>query len=120
MAAAGLTHTWRQALAIRLAWPVSQATLERLLSGQSAALEADPSLAALLTILRADNPLGDFGSYQAVAELAPGSTITSVAGAATAGAVIAVTVKRPNRPTDPRSPRHDRRYCATLPGIGPP
>jgi hypothetical protein len=72
MAQVGLRHSWRKALAIRLAWPVSQATLERLLSGQSAALEADPSLAALLEILRAENPLGDFGAYQAVAELAPG------------------------------------------------
>jgi hypothetical protein len=72
MAQAGITHGWRQALAIRLAWPVSQATLERLLAGQSAAFEADPSLASLLDILRADNPLGDFGPYQAVAELAPG------------------------------------------------
>lgn len=72
MAAVGLTHTWRKALAIRLAWPVAETTVARLLAGHHDAIEDDPSLARLLTLLRDDNPLGDFGAYQGVAELAQG------------------------------------------------
>lgn len=65
-------HSWRRALAIRVAWPVADRTLAAMLAGRTADLETDPALAGLLAILRADNPLGDFGAYQAVAELAPG------------------------------------------------
>ncbi|MFO1254965.1 MAG: hypothetical protein U1E37_04775 [Sphingomonadaceae bacterium] len=69
---AGLAHGWRSALAIRLTWPVQSATLERLLEGDTRALDADPAFVRLQAILDAGNPLGDFGAYQAVAELAPG------------------------------------------------
>ena len=62
----------KQAWAIRLAWPVSSAVLLRLQSGDMAALDCEDGLAALYAILDADNPLGDFGSYQAVAEVTPG------------------------------------------------
>jgi hypothetical protein len=36
------------------------------------ALDCDEGLADLYAILDADNPLGDFGAYQAVAEVTPG------------------------------------------------
>lgn len=69
---AGQAHRWRPALAIRVTWPVAPETLERLLSGDERALAEDPAFAQLLSIMKADNPLGDFGDYQAVTELAPG------------------------------------------------
>ena len=69
---AGQIHRWRPALAIRLTWPVAPETLERLLVGDEKALGDDLAFARLLAILGADNPLGDFGIYQAVTELAPG------------------------------------------------
>lgn len=62
----------RQARAIRVAWPVSLETLQRLFAGEAAALDCDESLATLRNILDADNPFGDFGAYQAVAEVTPG------------------------------------------------
>lgn len=64
-------HPRRKVRVLRLSWPVDPATLARLQAGESAALEQDPSFATLLTALRADNPLGDFGLYQAVAEVSP-------------------------------------------------
>lgn len=56
---------------LRLSWPVDPATLAALQAGRAGALEDDPSFARLLAALRADNPLGDFGLYQAVAEVTP-------------------------------------------------
>ncbi len=64
--------TMRKVWAIRVAWPVSSAVLLRLQAGDIAALECDDGLASLYAILDADNPLGDFGAYQAVAETALG------------------------------------------------
>ena len=61
----------RNVRVLRLSWPVDPATLVALQSGQADALEADPSFVNLLVALRADNPLGDFGLYQAVAEVSP-------------------------------------------------
>lgn len=69
---AGLVHSWRSALAIRLTWPVQRETLSRLLSGDEQALATDPAFVRLQEIMGASNPLGDFGAYQAVAELSPG------------------------------------------------
>ncbi len=37
-----------------------------------AALDCEEGLAKVYAILDADNPLGDFGPYQAVAEVTPG------------------------------------------------
>ena len=62
----------RRAWAIRLAWPVSSAVLLRLQAGDMAALDCEEGLAKVYAILDADNPLGDFGPYQAVAEVTPG------------------------------------------------
>lgn len=61
----------RKVRVLRLSWPVDPATLSALQSGDTGALEGDASFARLLAALRADNPLGDFGSYQAVAEVTP-------------------------------------------------
>ena len=61
----------RRVRVLRLSWPVAAETLAALQAGRPEALEDDPSSAALLTALRADNPLGDFGLYQAVAEISP-------------------------------------------------
>jgi len=62
----------RKAWAIRCAWPVTSAVLHRLLAGDMAALDCEDGLASLYAILDANNPLGDFGTYQAVAEVGPG------------------------------------------------
>ena len=62
----------RKVWAIRIAWPVSSAVLLRLLAGDTAALDCQDGLANLYAILNDDNPLGDFGAYQAVAEVTPG------------------------------------------------
>ena len=62
----------RKVWAIRLAWPVSSAVLLRLHAGDMAALDCEDGLASLYAILDGDNPLGDFGAYQAVAEVTLG------------------------------------------------
>lgn len=64
-------HPRRKARVLRLSWPVEPVTLAALQSGIPGALETDPSFSRLLAALRADNPLGDFGLYQAVAEVTP-------------------------------------------------
>lgn len=61
----------RKVRVLRLSWPVDPATLAALQAGRTEALDEDPSFARLLAALRADNPLGDFGLYQAVAEVSP-------------------------------------------------
>ena len=62
----------RAATCVRVFVPVTEAALAAMLAGQADAAEADPVLAAILRIVRADNPLGDFGLYSGVAEMAPG------------------------------------------------
>jgi len=57
---------------IRVYCPVAAATLTALIAGDVAVTERDPTLAAMLAIVRDDNALGDFGLYRAVAELSPG------------------------------------------------
>ncbi|WP_088311441.1 hypothetical protein [Novosphingobium sp. B 225] len=66
-----MAQTRRRVRVLRLSWPVAAETLAALQSGNAGALESDPSFAGLLAALRADNPLGDFGLYQAVAEISP-------------------------------------------------
>ena len=56
---------------IRVYCPVAPATLAALMAGHPAAVEDDPTAAALLAILRTA-PLGDFGRYREVVELALG------------------------------------------------
>ena len=62
----------KNAWAIRVTWPVSSAVLLRLQAGDMAALDCEDGLASLFAILDGDNPLGDFGTYQAVAQVTPG------------------------------------------------
>jgi len=62
----------RDALAVKIHCPIAPATLAALLAGDAAALGADPSAAALMNLLRAGTPLGDFGLYHGVVEIAPG------------------------------------------------
>ncbi|MDE2436612.1 MAG: hypothetical protein KGM49_10165 [Sphingomonadales bacterium] len=61
----------RKVRVLRLSWPVQDETHAALLGGDAAALDRDPWFARLLKLLRADNPLGDFGIYRAVAEVTP-------------------------------------------------
>lgn len=72
----------RKVRVLRLSWPVEPLTLAALQSGSAGALEADPSFTKLLAALRADNPLGDFGLYQAVAEVSPRWELFQPQGAA--------------------------------------
>ncbi|NML92615.1 hypothetical protein HHL27_02880 [Novosphingobium sp. TW-4] len=48
------------------------ATLRALLAGEAGALESDPTLAAMLAIIREQSALGDFGLYHGVAEITLG------------------------------------------------
>lgn len=56
---------------IRVYCPVAPATLAAMTAGRAAAVEDDPIAAALLAILRTP-PLGDFGRYREVVEVALG------------------------------------------------
>lgn len=72
----------RDALAVKIHCPIAPATLAALLAGDAAALDADPAAAALMSLLRAGSPLGDFGLYHGVVEIAPGwEHFTPAAGA---------------------------------------
>nr|WP_221236642.1 hypothetical protein [Novosphingobium taihuense] len=43
-----------------------------LIAGDQATLERDATAAAILAVIRAENPLGDFDLYKGVCEIAPG------------------------------------------------
>lgn len=58
----------RRALRVAVHVPVGGETLAALRAGDHDALEADPVLARMLAVLRGPGPLGDFGTYHAVAE----------------------------------------------------
>ena len=62
----------KPALRVSVHVPVAAATLEALLAGDRAALEADPVMTRMLAILRAPGALGDFGVYHGVAEIGLG------------------------------------------------
>jgi hypothetical protein len=61
----------RKVQILRLSWPVEPGTFDALMRHGPSVLDRDPWFARLLTLLRAGNALGDFGQYQAVAEVAP-------------------------------------------------
>ena len=63
---------YRTARAVRIHVPVAPETLAAMLGGESAAMERDPVLSAMLAIVRAQPALGDFGLYNGVAEIALG------------------------------------------------
>ncbi|MDE0879146.1 MAG: hypothetical protein OSB00_10860 [Sphingomonas bacterium] len=57
---------------VRIYCPVAIETLVAMTTRDTAALERDPTLAAMLAIIRDDNPIGDFGPYRSVVEMTPG------------------------------------------------
>ncbi len=67
-----MTIASRAVTTIRIFCPVQPVTLAMLLSAGAAAMDDDPVLGAMLAILREDGPLGDFGVYRNVIEIAPG------------------------------------------------
>lgn len=67
-----MTPARRLAVAVKIHCPVSAATLAAMLAGDASAVERDETAAAILAIIRADNPLGDFALYGGVVEIAPG------------------------------------------------
>lgn len=64
--------TRRRAVAVKIHCPITAQTLAALTAGDEAALERDSAATAILTVIRDDNPLGDFGLYKGVCEIAPG------------------------------------------------
>ena len=52
--------------------PVAADTLRRLAAGEAGAVDEETALSAILAIVRAANPLGDFGPYRGVVELGLG------------------------------------------------
>jgi hypothetical protein len=77
----------RKARAVRIHCPVTAETLSALLVGDKTALERDPVLSAMLTAIREQPALGDFGLYNGVAEVtlgwetfAPGPAATPTLG----------------------------------------
>ncbi|QXQ05517.1 hypothetical protein KX816_14930 [Sphingosinicellaceae bacterium] len=65
-------HSTRAVRVLRVYCPIAAETLVALATGQAAAIDRDATLAAILGIVRGDNPLGDFAPYRSVVELAPG------------------------------------------------
>lgn len=62
----------RRAVAVKIHCPISAETLAAMLAGDDDALERDPAASTILAVIRDDNPLGDFGLYKGVCEIAPG------------------------------------------------
>ncbi|ABD25422.1 hypothetical protein Saro_0977 [Novosphingobium aromaticivorans DSM 12444] len=67
-----MTLARRAAIAVKIHCPVSAATLAAMLAGDASAIELDETAAAILAIIRADNPLGDFALYGGVVEIGLG------------------------------------------------
>ena len=65
-------HVTRAAKVLRVYCPIDSDTLNLLMIGQVSSIDKDGTLATILSIVREDNPLGDFGKYKSVVELAPG------------------------------------------------
>ncbi|MEU5633206.1 hypothetical protein ACH47C_22745 [Streptomyces rishiriensis] len=63
----------RTVRAIKVYWPVAEATLAACAKGDLDALRADESFASLLHVLEASPELGDFGVYDDVFEVALGA-----------------------------------------------
>lgn len=62
----------RRALAVKIHCPIQPETLAAMIAGENGALERDPAASAILAVIRDDNPLGDFGLYKGVCEIASG------------------------------------------------
>jgi hypothetical protein len=79
---------------LRIHCPAAAATVAAMRAGHIDAIERDAVVAPLLAIIRADNPLGDFGTYQNVVEIALGaeSFVPTAASTPTEGVAGAVSV----------------------------
>ncbi len=96
---------------VRIHVPVASETLTAMLAGDGTAAERDPVLAALLGVIRGQNPLGDFGLYSGVTEIAPGweafrsgpnaAPTLGAAGAASLSPTVILTTYAPCPPGDP-------------------
>lgn len=62
----------RPVKAVRIYCPIAPESLRALLAGETIAFERDATLGTMLAIIRGPNPLGDFGLYTSVVEVAPG------------------------------------------------
>ena len=101
----------RDATLVRIHVPVAAETLAAMLAGDGAVAERDPVLAAVLAVIRDDNPLGDFGLYKGVFELSPGwesfqpgadaKPTLGAAGQMTLSPTAVVAVHAPCSPDDP-------------------
>jgi hypothetical protein len=65
-------HSTRAVRTLRIYCPIDRETLAGLMAGRAAVIEQDRVLGPMLDIVRGDTLLGDFGTYTAVVELAPG------------------------------------------------
>lgn len=101
----------REATMLRIHVPVAQETLAAMLGGDGAAAERDPVLGAILTTIRQDNQLGNFGYYNGVVEIGlgwesfvPGHDATPTLGEpgkTSLSPTVVVKVHAPCRPEDP-------------------
>jgi hypothetical protein len=84
----GQVKPGRRAHKVRVHCPLAQSTFAALLAGDGQAIERDPTAAKMLAIIRADNPLGDFGAYTGVVEISFGleSFVPTAAATPTLGA----------------------------------
>ena len=81
----GEVNPVRRARKVRIHCPLDQGVFAALLGGEGEAIERDPTAAKMLAIIRADNPLGDFGAYKGVVEISFGlESFTPTADAAPA------------------------------------
>lgn len=62
----------RRAIAVTIHCPISPLTLAAMLAGNAEAIENDTAASAMLAVVRAENPLGDFDLYKGVCEISVG------------------------------------------------
>lgn len=65
-------YATRQVIALKVHCPVDRDTVGLLARGDFAAIDPNCALARMLAIVREGGPLGDFGAYRSVIELATG------------------------------------------------
>lgn len=65
-------YCMRAVKALRVFCPIEAHTLRAMLTGDASAMERDPTLSRMLNVIRSGSPLGDFGIYKSVVEIAPG------------------------------------------------
>ena len=62
----------RQAKVLRVYCPVQPQTLTAMLAGDASGIEKDPYLSEMVSIIRHNSALGEFGSYRSVIEISAG------------------------------------------------